>query len=721
MAQKRSRATFESDATSVLYGTPLPPLDPDVRDDGSYVPIWKQDATDERGRKRFHGAFTGGFSAGYFNTVGTKDGWTPATFVSSRANRAKDNKEHTQQRPEDFMDEEDLAEQAEAQKLTTADAFTGLGSTAVDSRRKNGLLDLMQPSSSIGVKLLQKMGWKEGQGIGPRIRRKARLEDGDDSALDAHWFAPENTKMINFFQKTDTKGLGFAGEATLSSTTQNNGSTNNGEDDDDSSILARSKSKFGQTSKSKKSSFGVGVLNDTGSDDEDPYTMGPKISYNRSIGAVKKSKKPNTSKAGGLVTSSNPLLTTKPIFISKKKLTSNLRKCHDGRLPLDGFILSSAPIIISTSTTYAPPKVPDGWKSSKTPLSASTTPPPSTSQTYQSSADAARTSTHDPKTRASLLGETLLPGKSVFAYLTPAARERLVSASSNPLLPAAGNEPVPEAFRKSDADRAKSLWARVPVLDAAVARAALARVDFMPYADDLPKRARYRAFLAHAAAATAAVDEENDQQRRDELPERAVGFSVDEWVTEMREFAQAAAVFRPVSGLMASRFTSSSSSGAPTFEGGGTGGEGEAGDLLRRPPAKPEDPAEQAARMGMFGIMTRSVKGFAPTRLLCKRFGVKPPAEVDLGEGDDEVGIVEQPVSKEDLERMRMETIGRGTSLVARDYDTYGEKLQSTGQLHGQKNLEQVVDAEKNDALEGERPGDAVFKAIFGSDDEDDD
>lgn len=30
---------------------------------------------DEKGRfKRFHGAFTGGFSAGYFNTVGTKEG-----------------------------------------------------------------------------------------------------------------------------------------------------------------------------------------------------------------------------------------------------------------------------------------------------------------------------------------------------------------------------------------------------------------------------------------------------------------------------------------------------------------------------------------------------------------------------------------------------------------------------------------------------------------------
>lgn len=39
-------------------------------------PVSVQDLTvkDKRGRQRFHGAFTGGFSAGYFNSVGSKDG-----------------------------------------------------------------------------------------------------------------------------------------------------------------------------------------------------------------------------------------------------------------------------------------------------------------------------------------------------------------------------------------------------------------------------------------------------------------------------------------------------------------------------------------------------------------------------------------------------------------------------------------------------------------------
>jgi G patch domain-containing protein 1 len=69
MSYKRSRAEYEADLQKqqspfVVYGTPLPPLDSEARDDGSYVPVWKQEVRDDRGRKRLHGAFTGGWSAG---------------------------------------------------------------------------------------------------------------------------------------------------------------------------------------------------------------------------------------------------------------------------------------------------------------------------------------------------------------------------------------------------------------------------------------------------------------------------------------------------------------------------------------------------------------------------------------------------------------------------------------------------------------------------------
>jgi len=71
MAFKRPRATSPSSAQkrarggggqTITLGTELPP-DEDA-DDGSFVPVWKQTVTDERGRRRLHGAFTGGFSAG---------------------------------------------------------------------------------------------------------------------------------------------------------------------------------------------------------------------------------------------------------------------------------------------------------------------------------------------------------------------------------------------------------------------------------------------------------------------------------------------------------------------------------------------------------------------------------------------------------------------------------------------------------------------------------
>jgi hypothetical protein len=44
---------------------------------------------DEQGQRRFHGAFSGGFSAGYQNTVGSAEGWTPSNFISSRCHSQK--------------------------------------------------------------------------------------------------------------------------------------------------------------------------------------------------------------------------------------------------------------------------------------------------------------------------------------------------------------------------------------------------------------------------------------------------------------------------------------------------------------------------------------------------------------------------------------------------------------------------------------------------------
>lgn len=46
------------------------------------LPVHQQVVTDHEGRRRFHGAFTGGFSAGYYNTVGSKVGGGAVTHWS---------------------------------------------------------------------------------------------------------------------------------------------------------------------------------------------------------------------------------------------------------------------------------------------------------------------------------------------------------------------------------------------------------------------------------------------------------------------------------------------------------------------------------------------------------------------------------------------------------------------------------------------------------------
>ena len=61
-------------------------------------------------------------------------GWTPSTFTSSRSERAK----KKELRPEDYMDEEDLAELRESRKLVDENEEMDLGSTETELRRRTG-------------------------------------------------------------------------------------------------------------------------------------------------------------------------------------------------------------------------------------------------------------------------------------------------------------------------------------------------------------------------------------------------------------------------------------------------------------------------------------------------------------------------------------------------------------------------------------------------------
>lgn len=610
------------------------------------------------------------------------------------------------------MDEEDLAEAEEARKLQTADGFAGLGSTEDDNTRRGFLLDLLKiEGETMGVKLLKKMGWREGQGVGPKVRRRARLDETpgvlSDSNAETHLFAPENTPMISFVRKNDHKGLGFEGETRLSDNAGTLTKLNRNEDEDDDSFgTARSAQAKKPKKKPVRGGIGIGVLNDTGSDDEDPYEIGPRISYNRVIGGDKKKKKPKAAINGSI----NPVVRDAPVFISKKvaaaKASTGFRKCHDGRLPLDGFVLSSESNNLSmaaTGKTYPPPEIPADWKSAKQGL---VNPTPAD---YQSTADAAKASKLDPKSRASLLGEAALPGKSVFDFLSTSARDRLVAATGKDNLPAARGE-IPKGYSLTAEEREKELANLIPKLEKETALAALARgsTGWMPYGDDENKRRRYVSYLEYQSGTRSAV------------PERAPGIPKDDWLKELHEFFNCARIFKPMTGAMATRFTSSSAAPKSTSDSGDKSTE----SLVSKPASKPEDPAEAAAKLGMFGPMTRSTADFYPTRLLCKRFNVKPPAHVQLdpdraGEDAGNGGGFETGggsknldlVSKSAMQDMLRDSGGRNQYLERRTADRDIEVRTEAAQDDVKP---VVVDAERNEALEGQKAGEAVFKAIFG-------
>jgi G patch domain-containing protein 1 len=121
--------------------------------------------------------------------------------------------------------------------------------------------------------------------------------------------------------------------------------------------------------------------------------------------------------------------------------------------------------------------------------------------------------------------------------------------------------------------------------------------------------------------------------------------SITELNRELSEYAQAAKVFKPVSGMLGTRFQSSKTASldVPKVEPGLYQPPPKAaaapstsdlaatyGDASASPPKPPEPaltPAQQAARAGNFGPLTRTTTPFRPARLLCKRFGVRDPYE----------------------------------------------------------------------------------------------
>ena len=176
---------------------------------------------------RFHGAFTGGFSAGYFNTVGTKEGWTPSRNMKR------------QQQLEDFMDDEDHASWGGPTTLNNISKMKGMVVPDQNVPSNNLLPSQLNitpdPSTleishqAVGPRLLRHLGWRDwgsdvipenainnSEAIGTTTELLVENDDTSKKLLKVH-FSRRKLNKVKVrsglseltYQKFDHCGLGF--------------------------------------------------------------------------------------------------------------------------------------------------------------------------------------------------------------------------------------------------------------------------------------------------------------------------------------------------------------------------------------------------------------------------------------------------------------------------------------------------------------------------------
>ncbi|XP_006173713.2 LOW QUALITY PROTEIN: G patch domain-containing protein 1 [Camelus ferus] len=622
----------DSDEDLVSYGTGLEPLEEGERPKKP-IPLQDQTVRDEKGRyKRFHGAFSGGFSAGYFNTVGSKEGWTPSSFVSSRQNRA----DRSVLGPEDFMDEEDLSEFGIAPKaIVTTDDFASKTKDRIREKARQLaaatapipgatlLDDLITPTKlSVGFELLRKMGWKEGQGIGPRVKRRPRRqkpdpgvkiygcalppggsegseEEDDDYLPENVTFAPKDVTPVDFTPKDNVHGLAYKGldpHQALFGTSGEHFNLFSGGPEGANNLLGDIGVNKGRKLGISGQAFGVGALEE---EDDDIYATETLSKYD----TVLKDEEPGDGLYGW---------TAPRQYKSQKETEKDLR--YVGRI-LDGFSLASKPL--SSKKIYPPPELPRDYRPVHyfRPVVAATS---ENSHLLQVLSESAGKPVHDHGThsrhqlnaskRGELLGETPTQGAttSVLEFLSQKDKERLKEMKQATELKAAqlkarslaqsasSSRPQP-----SPPDVGHRSWHMVLSAGTAATRAS----DFKPFAKDPEKQKRYEAFLVNMK-----------RGQRDAL-ERCLDPSMTEWERgrERDEFARAAVLYASSHSTLSSRFTHAK--------------EEDDSEQVEVPRDQENDvnDKQSAVKMKMFGKLTRDTFEWHPDKLLCKRFNVPDP------------------------------------------------------------------------------------------------
>ncbi|KAG0044028.1 hypothetical protein BGZ83_010736 [Gryganskiella cystojenkinii] len=703
-----------SEDSLIILGTPLPQIKKTdaFGDLQKRNPTRDQEVRDEQGRRRFHGAFTGGFSAGYYNTVGSKEGWTPSEFVSSRNKRS----EKKLLRPEDFMDEEDKQLMADSSRLVAKDDFDTLGSTQKEIEKKRaaarnmqasgGVLgalpdsiidDLVVPSSEpVGIRLLKKMGWKPGQGIGPRVTKRVRMqqqvEDNDSMDVDLPvnmTFAPIDSAIVMFTNKANHFGIGYDPYKDAP--------------EFDRSMKEKSDSKYlsGSAGGDRKIGFGFGSLD--GDDDEDDiYGSGPGPTL--SLSTIEHHDKPKSGRSRKQEDSST----------DKRPKGEDLvpRYCHDGRPPLRGYVLASKDSQTEVKW-FEPPKVPKDFVPrhvfTSEELNRRAYPGVSSGPIRRGDPNQ-----QQPKLtaddRALVLGETPIdaPKRSVFEYMSAENKNRLDNLLGFVI------------DTEGEKHMRKDLWS-IPKLEPSAAMAALQ--GYIPFGDNVAKQNRYKLYLNVQAGLEA---------EGEKAIQKVEGFTGEDMNKELNEFAQAARIFKPLTSTMATRFTSGTKAveyaEPPVAAGLRTAAEIKA--AAKDSPARsmvvermevPKSQAAKAAAMGMFGKLTRTTTDFYPVKLLCKRFHVANPHpdHQDPGKGDSVKDLLDRHTMDSMMINRRqdegIDEVGEKTAAAE------GAKKEAEEKEEIERKKQEEEDRKQAEQqVVQERPPMDIFKAIFDDSDSED-
>eukprot|EP00088_Acartia_fossae_P044860 TRINITY_DN4789_c0_g1_i1.p1 TRINITY_DN4789_c0_g1~~TRINITY_DN4789_c0_g1_i1.p1 ORF type:complete len:897 (-),score=275.21 TRINITY_DN4789_c0_g1_i1:324-3014(-) len=704
----------EEDEGYIIFGKPLKEFAEGETIRKRPISVEEQIVTDRNGKRRFHGAFTGGFSAGFFNTVDTPQGFVPSHFKSSRRGKdaeedkedGKDRRHVAQQKPEDFMDDEDFGSFGFAsQALKTKSRFqttkAGQAEKARVPEAEHSLLgpaitQLIQPTRpTIGESLLRAQGWKPGQGIGPKMSKrtkKARKEShvrsygsknerGNSSDEDENFdkyqdfmFAPDELPLYVAAPKENFFGIGYKGldRPTLAGA---------------SSAAFRVKSGIHKKKFSiSGEAFGVGAYEE---DDDDIYN-----------------NKHNDMAQYDFALDVTPSGASKAHTSNQSRTLENRGSVMDQLTDvLDGFTLSTKRSLLTKS--FVPPRIPREWK------------PPTSGYKKKSRFDDARPEVDTKKPTGSnptreQRRSTLFPGHSSAG--TSSKREE----ESKPVIKKEEDvkeeaEEMPDFLLNNEKPPSSSLG------------------DFKPFKSDPDKQVRYEQFLVCIK-----------NNRRDALrllqPKR-----MTEWERERErvEFERAAHLYKPLNTAIASRFVSSGTIREDGSLEDSSNGAAQASAAIAFLPGSGEAGAghnhqsSKAAQMKMFGQMTRNTEEWVPARILCVRFNVKNPFN-NTREPDNqkkkpifESNQLFAYLGSDSRTSDRREDAGN----ISRSSNNDNEQAMGTGSAQKDNredktsdsvmlkqepvNVSRIVLVKDEPDVKAERPPMDLFKAIFADDDSD--